>query len=267
MLYNISSSQTYPLFTFAHFDTPCKNVEKYEFLYDGNKLPFTLERSTSGSLPEEVMFNLYDTPDLNNTNSHDEIHFANIFDKVKETGGIHLVLAMDGRGPLSPHLSNAIQILHDFFPKVTEVMAFVHAEIYYDDPPSDQTNSLLETVKKTKAIHSTIGRTAFPHIWIECGLERSRLSTIQKPRHDPEYSQGRNVESPIFVHHGFDAQYNTQNEGNRRFVDGLVWGHVDGTSNYGPWSGGHTERNPSSEHQYFQHRIQADENSTLYRLS
>ncbi|GJJ71278.1 hypothetical protein EMPS_03628 [Entomortierella parvispora] len=80
---------------------------------------------------QQIRFNLYDSPGLNDSNRKDELHVANIFDAVKRAGKIHMVLIVVGQGPCSPGLQDAIRCYLDIFPQFQDIMAIVHTKTNY----------------------------------------------------------------------------------------------------------------------------------------
>jgi GTPase SAR1 family protein len=144
------------------------SVDEYEDVLN-NRHDYALKRHRP--LNERIFFNLFDTPGLNDTQGKDEIHVANIFDKIKKAGDIHLVVVMVAQGPFSPGLKAAIQCYLDIFPKFNEIMAFVHTKIDYKDLHPKRTKFQTESNQKLKVIHEIMGRDTFPHFWIDCDLE------------------------------------------------------------------------------------------------
>ncbi|KAF9111118.1 hypothetical protein BGX27_005377 [Mortierella sp. AM989] len=146
------------------------DVDDYEDELNERKKYTIIQRRSD----EETQFNLYDTPGLNDTNGNDEIHVANIFDKIKDSRKIHLVLVMVGKGPFSPSLRSAIRCYLDLFPQFGGIMAFVHTKVDYKDlHPSDMKfKSHME--EKMRVIHSIMGRSSFPHFWIDCNLKSNK---------------------------------------------------------------------------------------------
>ncbi|KAI8605504.1 hypothetical protein EDD21DRAFT_440296 [Dissophora ornata] len=147
------------------------NADDYEDELNERK-KYTLQHGEISD--ENLRFNLYDTPGLNDTNSMDELHVANIFDKIKEAGRIHLVLIMVGKGPFSPGLRNAIRCYLDIFPQFDGIMAFVHTKIDYKDLHPGQLKFKQYMEEKMKVIHEIMGRNSFTHFWIDCNLESNK---------------------------------------------------------------------------------------------
>lgn len=120
---------------------------------------------------QQIRFNLYDTPGLNDSNCNDELHVANIFNAVKKAGKIHMVLIVVGQGPCSPGLQGAIRSYLDIFPQFQDIMAIVHTKTDYKLlHPKDPTGFDENRKAKTKKLHEIIGRDNFPHFWIDCDL-------------------------------------------------------------------------------------------------
>ncbi|KAF9111120.1 hypothetical protein BGX27_005379 [Mortierella sp. AM989] len=121
--------------------------------------------------PDRVLFNLFDTPGLNDTNSRDETQVAKIFKAIWDAGDIHLVIITVGKGQFSPALRKAIETYVKLFPEFNGIMAFLHTSIDYTElhPQKHLLRSHLD--EKSKILSEIMGRSSFPHFLIDCDLD------------------------------------------------------------------------------------------------
>ena len=133
---------------------------------------------TSDSQPQ-IRFNLYDTPGLNDTEGNDEVHMANIFDALKKAGDIHLVLLVVGQSTFSNGFKDALRCYLEAFPQLQEILAIVHTKTDYTRThPDDTTGFKAHCATKARHLHDLIGRSNFPHFWIDCDL--ASIKSIRK---------------------------------------------------------------------------------------
>ncbi|KAF9351617.1 hypothetical protein BGX26_010420 [Mortierella sp. AD094] len=122
----------------------------------------------------QYRFNLFDTPDLNDTRGRDEEHIGSIYKALRDAGNIHLVLVTIGKAPFSPGFQAVIKCYFDMFPEFHGLVAFVHTHFDYKDlhPKREEVYSHL-TAKKG-ILNGMMGRSTCQHFEIDCDIKSTR---------------------------------------------------------------------------------------------
>ncbi|KAG9062153.1 hypothetical protein KI688_006485 [Linnemannia hyalina] len=122
---------------------------------------------------EELTFNIIDTPGLNDTKDQDEHH---VFKIISELGGqsLDLVLVTVSRGAFTQGLQQVLRSYMDLFPQLGDIMAFVHTRVDYLELHPDMTNFQSYMKEKVATLSAIMGRSSFPHFWIDCDFETTK---------------------------------------------------------------------------------------------
>ncbi|KAF9437566.1 hypothetical protein BGZ76_000221 [Entomortierella beljakovae] len=157
-----------------HFETLLKDSEDYEDYESQINERKNLEIKRTNSSTAPCLFNLFDTPGLNDTDGHDESHIAKIFQELKAAEKIHLVLITIGQSPFTKEFISAIQCYIHMFPEFQGVIAFLHTHTDYKNLHPERENSLSYLAEKKERLNAMMGRKSCTHFYIDCDLSTKK---------------------------------------------------------------------------------------------
>ncbi|KAG0032579.1 hypothetical protein BGZ81_010629 [Podila clonocystis] len=133
--------------------------------------PVPVQGNSSSS--KELKFNIIDTPGLNDTEDQDEDHVSKIFSAL---GGksLDLVLVTVSRGAFTQGLQQALRSYMNLFPQLGDIVAFVHTRVNYLELHPGMTDFQSYKQEKMKTLSTLMGRSSFPHFWIDCDFETTK---------------------------------------------------------------------------------------------
>ncbi|KAF8927330.1 hypothetical protein BGZ52_004600, partial [Haplosporangium bisporale] len=128
---------------------------------------------------DNVTFNLYDTPGLNNSTLFDENNIAIIFkslekEKVQSINPVIITVAIT---PFTEDLENALKAYVNLLQELNGNVVFVHTKIDYSKLHPEEHLFVLTLREKQRIIHGLMGRDTVPHLLIDNDIGSPR--TIQ----------------------------------------------------------------------------------------
>ncbi|KAG0338908.1 hypothetical protein BG004_007035, partial [Podila humilis] len=120
------------------------------------------------------IFNLVDTPGMNDTSKFDESNLAVIFESFKNISSINLVVIAIANTPLTEGLSDAIKAYIDLVPQLRDNVVFLHTNVDYAKCHHTDVQFFRGMEEKKKILQKLIGRNSVPHLLIDNDADSSR---------------------------------------------------------------------------------------------
>ncbi|KAF9337202.1 hypothetical protein BG006_005923 [Podila minutissima] len=135
---------------------------------------YRMERDKSNS--DQVTFNLYDTPGLNDTALFDEKNIAIIFSALEKekVPSINLVIITVTNNPFTEDLQNALKAYVNLLPDLNGNIVFVHTRINYSKLHPKEELFVLALQEKKRLLHELMGRDTVPHVLIDNDIGSTR---------------------------------------------------------------------------------------------
>ncbi|KAF9310886.1 hypothetical protein BG003_008011 [Podila horticola] len=131
-----------------------------------NERKYRLERDET-TTPRKI-FNLIDTPGLNDTSLFDINNIAIIFRALENIDSINLVIITLANNPFTEALNAALKDYLDLLPELNVNIVFVHTKIdYIRLHPKDDTQFAKSLLEKREFLAQLAGRDFVPHILID----------------------------------------------------------------------------------------------------
>ncbi|KAG0090792.1 hypothetical protein BGZ93_009135 [Podila epicladia] len=136
---------------------------------------YRMERDISNS--DQVTFNLYDTPGLNDTTLFDEKNIAIIFSALEKekVPSINLVVITVANNPFTEDLKNALKAYVNLLPDLNGNIVFVHTRIDYSKLHPKEEPFVLTLQEKKRILHGLMGRDTVPHVLIDNDIGSTRV--------------------------------------------------------------------------------------------
>ncbi|KAF9203992.1 hypothetical protein BGZ49_005791 [Haplosporangium sp. Z 27] len=126
---------------------------------------------------------IFDTPGLDDTNSHDERNVANILAALSDAGAVHLVLIMISRtAPMTPSLRIALTNYSNIFSPFGGLMAFVHTKVPVKVQYTHDAKFEDFIDERSRDLMQIMGRK-IPHYLLDCDLEEDRPAPLYFTRY------------------------------------------------------------------------------------
>ncbi|KAF9389850.1 hypothetical protein CPB97_010488 [Podila verticillata] len=135
---------------------------------------YRMEREQSAT--DKVIFNLYDTPGLNNTDLTDEENIAFIFKalEMEEVQSIDLIIITVANNPFTEDLQYALENYVNFLPDLNGNIVFVHTRIDYSKLHPEEDLFVHTLQEKQRILHGLMGRDTVPHLLIDNDIGSTR---------------------------------------------------------------------------------------------
>ncbi|KAF9330204.1 hypothetical protein BG006_006822 [Podila minutissima] len=136
---------------------------------------YRMEREESNS--DQVTFNLYDTPGLNEIALFDEKNIAIIFSALEKekVPSINLVIITIANNPFTEDLQNALKAYINLLPDLNGNIVFVHTKIDYSKLHPQEEQFVLTLKEKKRILHHLMGRDTVPHVLIDNDINSTRV--------------------------------------------------------------------------------------------
>ncbi|KAF9305997.1 hypothetical protein BGZ74_007966 [Mortierella antarctica] len=136
---------------------------------------YRVERDESNS--DQVTFNLYDTPGLNDTALFDEKNIAIIFSALEKekVPSINLVIITVANNPFTEDLYNALKAYVNLLLDLNGNIVFVHTKIDYSKLHPKEELSVLALKEKKRILHDLMGRDTVPHVLIDNDINSTKV--------------------------------------------------------------------------------------------
>ncbi|KAF8957026.1 hypothetical protein BGZ46_002275 [Entomortierella lignicola] len=126
---------------------------------------------------------IFDTPGLDDTNSHDERNVANILAALFDAGAVHLVLIMISRtAPMTPSLRTALTNYSNIFSPFGGLMALVHTKVPVKVQYTHDAKFEDFIDERSRDLMQIMGRK-IPHYLLDCDLEEDRPALLYFTRY------------------------------------------------------------------------------------
>ncbi|KAG0359708.1 hypothetical protein BG005_000334 [Podila minutissima] len=133
---------------------------------------YLLERGEPTAV--KAIFNLIDTPGLNDTAKFDESNLAIIFKALEGVKSINLVVITVSNNPFTEGLQNALMAYIDLFPEFNDNLVFLHTRIDYGKLHHEDHHFISSFKEKKGALHKLAGRDSVPYLLIDNDLGSTR---------------------------------------------------------------------------------------------
>ncbi|KAG0075852.1 hypothetical protein BGZ93_011146 [Podila epicladia] len=133
---------------------------------------YHLERNKSTAT--EVMFNLIDTPGLNNTSVLDLKTISTTFNALEPMSPINLVVVCITSNPFTESLTESIKAYSSFLPEFNGNMVFVHTNIDYVRLHNDDRQFAHALEDRKRILQELVGRDSAVHFLIDNDIDSNR---------------------------------------------------------------------------------------------
>jgi len=136
----------------------------------------TYRTDTERLASEEVIFNLYDTPGLNDTELSDEENIAVIFRALQreKVRSINLIIITVANNPFTEDLQSALKTYVNLLPDLNGNIVFVHTRIDYSKLHPKEELFVITLQEKKRILHYLMNRDTVPHLLIDNDILSTR---------------------------------------------------------------------------------------------
>ncbi|KAF9381380.1 hypothetical protein CPB97_007794 [Podila verticillata] len=150
-----------------------EDQEDYEDELNDRK---TYQTGTERLTTEQVIFNLYDTPGLNDTDLTDEDNIAVIFKALEKekVPSINLIIITVANNPFTEDLQSALKTYVNLLPDLNGNIVFVHTRIDYSKLHPKEELFVITLQEKKRILHDLMKRETVPHLLIDNDILSTR---------------------------------------------------------------------------------------------
>ena len=136
----------------------------------------TYRTDTERLASEEVIFNLYDTPGLNDTELSDEENIAVIFRALQreKVRSINLIIITVANNPFTEDLQSALKTYVNLLPDLNGNIVFVHTRVDYSKLHPKEELFVITLQEKKRILHYLMNRDTVPHLLIDNDILSTR---------------------------------------------------------------------------------------------